>query len=564
MEVAFKRFVPNMTVAQALESLENGSLEGTPTDSTIPGLAPTSDGSPVKAHSLSPYKEAEAGVPEALAADQPKIPELEFETIESLEWDESLDLNAVADGIGSLSLLRKGSGYMGPQSGIALLKYLQSIGKLLADDESTYEQTAHTSSVDAFLFDATADTAGYRQQCIDWYFGHYHCAYPLLHEGYFRAQVMGALPKPKDGSWPVLYHMVLAIGALTGPDRSKTGDAFYYKKAEDALSMTLFQRGSLHLVQSIALMANYLQKTNRPNTGFSIIGIAQNMALGLGLHREFSSILINPFAMEIRRRVWWTLFIFDAGARLTFGRPASLLSGCSVQLPRNLDDADIAVDDENLVESHDRPCVTSSLIWQTHLAKISNEANTALLNQRQPIERDMAAIDDKILAWYHGLPAYLKQPPAANQVWFDIPRMVLLWRAYHLRIVVSRPFLLSALQSRGQLDIQDVNGMVARCIAASQECLQSIVDFCGARQTFPGALAWYATYWLVTAVFVIVTCLIYDPQHVSALEWRQSVEQVQQVLDKLAPMEPIAAQAQHVLSRMMSKFNVPFPELVNV
>ena len=34
-------------------------------------------------------------------------------------------------------------------------------------------------------------------------------------------------------------------------------------------------------------MADYLQKRNKPNAGFALIGIAWSMGMAIGLHREF-------------------------------------------------------------------------------------------------------------------------------------------------------------------------------------------------------------------------------------------------------------------------------------
>src|SRR5258708_6117676 len=106
---------------------------------------------------------------------------------------------------------------------------------------------------------------------------------------------IGALPKPKDGSWPVLMNMVMAIGAFTGEASSKRADYYYCRLASQSLSLEVMQRGSLSLVQAIALMANYLQKRNKPNSGFTLLGVAMNMAQGLGLHREFSDTAISAF-----------------------------------------------------------------------------------------------------------------------------------------------------------------------------------------------------------------------------------------------------------------------------
>lgn len=301
-------------------------------------------------------------------------------------------------------------------------------------------------------------------------------------------------------------------------------------------------------------MANYLQKRNKPNSGFTFLGIALNMALGLGMHHEFSDTAINTLMMEIRRRVWWTIFIFDSGARLTFGRSSMVLYGGNVRYPRNLDDSDLAVDDTCLKEAQTYPTVTSSFIWQCKLATISNEGNAKLLERRLPSVLDMSALDDRIVAWRKSLPGYFEESLEPGLSWFEIPRMVLLWRAQHLRIVVTRPFLLELLQNRRQLDLTDGPGLAGRCVTVSRECSQSIADFCASRQIFPGSLTWYATYWLVTSVFVLVTCLVYDPFHPLAFEWRAEIEQARATLQVLAVIEVIAERAVHILSGILGTY----------
>ena len=111
------------------------------------------------------------------------------------------------------------------------------------------------------------------------------------------------------------------------------------------------------------LMANYMPKRNKPNIGFTYLGSVQP-ALGIGLHRESSEMSSSAFTMEIRRRVWWTLSIFDSGARLSFGLTLMILDGTNIKPPRNLHDIDISVDIGQLTRSRDHPTAASSLIWQ--------------------------------------------------------------------------------------------------------------------------------------------------------------------------------------------------------
>lgn len=100
-------------------------------------------------------------------------------------------------------------------------------------------------------------------------------------------RILGALAKPRDGSWPLLYNIVIAIGAFVGGTDGSNADVPFYKKARQNLTMDILEKGSLSYVQGLVLMANYLQKRNKPNSGFVLIGIGFSMALAIGLHREF-------------------------------------------------------------------------------------------------------------------------------------------------------------------------------------------------------------------------------------------------------------------------------------
>lgn len=73
-----------------------------------------------------------------------------------------------------------------------------------------------------------------------------------------------------------------------------------------------------------------------------MIGIAFRMALGLGLHREIPAVdgEKNTLNKEIRRRVWWILYMVDSGFSITMGRPTTASDAfIDVQLPQNVDDS---------------------------------------------------------------------------------------------------------------------------------------------------------------------------------------------------------------------------------
>ncbi|KAL4921114.1 fungal-specific transcription factor domain-containing protein [Aspergillus aurantiobrunneus] len=479
------------------------------------------------------------------STEQPPTSVAEHSNAEDYEFDESQDFDNSTDGMGFLTIDPHKAGYTGPQSGVAALKFLQSLPLYIP-----LSSFIPASSLDD---DDISDFAPPRKQTevaryLDNYFTFYHPAYPILHEGTFRARVSGALAKPHDGSWPLLYNIVLAIGAFAGDSNGTKMDIVFFKEARKHLSMDVLEKGSLSYVQGIVLMANYLQKRNKPNAAFILVGIGFSMALAIGLHREFGMPSTSPFTMEVRRRVWWTLFVFVSGVQLILGRPAVSLVGVNVRLPANLDDHDLAVDMEELPESQTGPTITSYLIAQVKLAKIANAIQVELLTHHLPTSDKAQDLEHRISSWHNDLPAHFSTDVYLEPR-FDIPRRVVLWRSYHLRIVINRPFLFQNITSESELDTSA--GPIASCLAAADMCVTSICGFLESTDNRQRGLTWYATCWLLTASFVEATCYVYGPTHPLAASWRCNIQRAVDCLGSLGSSHDMALRARVVLQKVL-------------
>lgn len=133
--------------------------------------------------------------------------------------------------------------------------------------------------------------------------------------------------------------MVATIGVWTTATNLETLDMELFTHARSVLSFNVLEVGNITLVQALTLISNYEQKKNKPNSGYDYSGLAMRVAMGLGLHKEFQNWNISPLAMEIRRRTWWSLYVFEVGATITFSRPHSRpREGVETSLPFNIDD----------------------------------------------------------------------------------------------------------------------------------------------------------------------------------------------------------------------------------
>lgn len=127
------------------------------------------------------------------STEQPPTSFAEHSNAEDYEFDESQDFDNSTDGMGFLTVDPHKAGYTGPQSGVAALKFLQSLPLYLPLSSFT-----PGSSLDEEEDDTSAAAVQRRRaeinQYLDDYFEYYHPAYPILHEGTFRARVSGTFP----------------------------------------------------------------------------------------------------------------------------------------------------------------------------------------------------------------------------------------------------------------------------------------------------------------------------------------------------------------------------------
>lgn len=294
-------------------------------------------------------------------------------------------------------------------------------------------------------------------------------------------------------------------------------------------------------------MADYLQKRNKPNTSFSLVGIAWSMAMSIGLHREFGLQATTPFAMEVRRRAWWALYTFVSSAQLTLGRPPASLIGVNVRSPLNLDDNSLAVDMDELPLPKDSPTSASCLIAQIPLARIANKVQAALLTRRVPMTSVAEHLDGEVESWLNNLPWYLK-PEETHETHVQLSKWLLLWRAYHLRIVLNRPFLFEAIANKSELNTS--NAQIQTCVEMAGICIESIEAFLHQNSSWTRGFAWYATYWLISASLVHAICFSYAPQSTAAHGWTSRLTQAIEMLRKFDFAHCGAGQARRILERI--------------
>ena len=278
------------------------------------------------------------------------------------EWHESplsplqdlpQESKVLGDGMASLPSKPDGTGYLGSSSGSSLLETISALLPLASDAtaaEGPKLQQSPSGPKNSRLSQRTSISMlggnlafqAEMGRLIDAYFIFYNISYPILHERTFRDIYKTRASISAKSSWHLVFYMVLAIGHWVLSTKAGYSESTYYSAARSRLSTRMLESGTLGSVQAFLLMGNYLQKRDRPNPGYNLIGLAFRMALGLGLHREFpaQATTEDTLAMERRRQVWWVLYCFESGFSITTGRPTTTSDAfVDVKMPRNIEDS---------------------------------------------------------------------------------------------------------------------------------------------------------------------------------------------------------------------------------
>ncbi|KAF4628358.1 hypothetical protein G7Y89_g9791 [Cudoniella acicularis] len=482
----------------------------------------------------------------------------EYEWHEAPLSNDDEQVHSLRDGMALLSTDTSESGYLGSSAGSSMLQTICSLLSLRnpLDDSSKNELSAiiskrHRSDSGVLMLEGDLASSFVTDGLIDAYFLLYNTSYPVLHSQLFRETYANRSQIASTSAWQLIFYTVLAIGHWVLSSSDDHADSPYYLAARSRMSAGMLESGTLAGVQAFLLMGNYLQKRDRPNTGYNMIGIAFRMALGLGLHREIASAEgeQNTLNKEIRRRIWWILYMVDSGFSITMGRPTTASDAfIDVRLPQNIEDSHLTSDEVALPlpPPVDYPTSYSAMIAQAQLAiianKIYNEFLAAHISNAVISEELAHKFEEELRLWKKSLPEYFFEDEIPT--WFLGAKAVLLWKEQNLRMILWRGGQRSyKTGSRSELAVQ-------KCMHVAIETVQVICNFCTSNGRLHQGLSWYAIYFLFQAVLVLDVGLLQAPEDALATTWRSVIDQARQCLSQLGGTSAAALRCISVLNRI--------------
>lgn len=478
-----------------------------------------------------------------------------------------------ADGMASLTVDDNEAGYLGVASGAAMLRLL------LPDAHASYKKVVYQHPLtaaapevsehwlDTPLWDVLDLESVDLDAAINSYFGLYHNSYPLVEEHTFRAQYSQVIPRPSGRSWHALAFMIAAIGHFTAATSPTDTDRRLFMAAKSNMNIESLEMGNITLVQTLTLMSNYLQKRNKPNSGYNYLGLALHMAMGLGLHKEFHDWDITPLNMEVRRRVWWCMCVFNIGAAITFGRPLAWPNrNVEVSLPLNVNDRALTNLSRSLPSEADHATTFSAVIMQSKFHMMTNDIYTRVISMPFPSASELIRLDDTLIRkWESSVPAwYLANSPMLPK--FATGHAIMWWRLYNFRIIMYRPYVIRrVLQAR----VPDTNSnsnsdaipsavqeASDRCLRDAEASITAITEFWAA--TPPTRLAaWYALYFLFQASLIPCVCLRNEPNAPASASWRNQINQTLHTMQLISTLNPSAQDCYNIIQRLCGPFLQP-------
>lgn len=202
----------------------------------------------------------------------------------------------------------------------------------------------------------------------------------------------------------------------TFPKNTLPGSGYFYQASE--LFTGLFASGAIDNItkdggiEVMLLYAFFLQVADCTIASYFYFGLALRSALILGWHVDAEKHSIDRFELEHRRRLWWTVYMYERMLSSKAGLPLSFADdSVSTELPKDIDlTLDDFPKDENDVRGffifpsaeYINNCVTITQI---------NAIILSCLYTKQPTINILPVVSDlvhRLMNWKNNLPEFLK------------------------------------------------------------------------------------------------------------------------------------------------------------
>ncbi|KAH7100638.1 fungal-specific transcription factor domain-containing protein [Auriculariales sp. MPI-PUGE-AT-0066] len=491
---------------------------------------------------------------------------------------EAAENDDVVDQFGQLTLDDNGHlRWIGGSSTMALMQSFRDIfanrpqpethGSSPESDAPDYERTTHTN-VNTLYFPAGL---GFGQvqalpgvhevewpardladKLIDAYFERFHFLLPVLDKQSFLADYHRLIEETndEDDTDAAIVSVIFAVFACAArfvddPRLAKEVSVeqggvgmIYYERA-----MILYYIGQgnpqLAQVQAFVLLASFLCSINCLPRAWLTVGQAVRTAQDLGLHRSPRHLRLKLDKKELRRKVWWCIYVLDRMLAVALGRPLGIEDiDCDVELPLAIDDDDIHAyfDHESNVKENKFSLMTGfiALINLTKKAGLILRTVYGLNNCKEDMTAEevtavqvaIDAFDVELTKWCTDLPpAFKSNPVGAKQVTMGA---VLCSSYYAILITLHR----KVMPTRTAQAITHSTSF-AKAVAAARSCIMLAPSI---KDAIPAShhLSFFIQYLFSSAVIILLCVINSNPDEAAV---QTVMDEVRTCIATLGTME---------------------------
>lgn len=395
-------------------------------------------------------------------------------------------------------------------------------------------------------------------QIIDAYFTYFQPFVPMIDEHAFRETY--ASGRRRDSRWLGLLNTILALGTIAASTSDDLSHQTYFERAKRHLGLDSLGCSHLETIQTLGLLGGYyLHYVSQPNLSYALMGAALRMAATLGLHKEFEDCGEVPSmekisSMDLKRRVWWSLFCMDTWGCMTLGRPTMGRIGptITVKLPQYREKVCTQPSVRASLTSQDTILDILPLLENVRFCKIATQIQEAMVVAPLVRHPDIISLDNQLLEWYDSLPTILKDHEPCSES-LTVARTVIRWRYYNQRLLLYRPTLLSyAMRRVPYIALRsEERSAIEKCREIAEITIHDISSTTRQNQM----LGWNGVWLLFQAVMVPILGLFLSDNsgdnRASVESCRNQVEIAMFALARMQPWSPTAKRTLDVVSRLL-------------
>ncbi|KAF9297563.1 hypothetical protein BGZ88_009596 [Linnemannia elongata] len=227
----------------------------------------------------------------------------------------------------------------------------------------------------------------------------------------------------------------------------------YFNRAKIILDET-YHVSRISTVQALLLMAHHQYATGNYSGGWLYTGMSIRIAQDIGLHRQDVN-MDEPEEAEVRKRLWWSLYMADRLGSAILGRPMTLRDeGFNVQMPTDEWIADVLGEDTVEYPYEPESVISCRLIWSIKLFMqlgkvldtmhcIEAEINGSFLADISRTQ--LPQLHNSLTSWFLSLPNELMYTPytmSPNSNHPPSPPTALMHMFYYTTLtILHRPYL---------------------------------------------------------------------------------------------------------------------------